>query len=222
MNIPSKCKVLGLGAGGHARVVLDAIREAQEQEIIGLIDFSESTIGNFVDGVEILGSEARLEELHQLGIRHVFNGIGGISNNTLHAEVYRRVARQGFEFITVVHPRATVSRQASIDSGAVLLAGAIVNSGTVIGANVIVNSNATIEHDCIIGNHAHVAPGAILAGNVKVGEGVHVGAGAIIRQGVVLENHAIVGAGAVVIKDVPAGVCVIGVPARPLYKYTVS
>jgi sugar O-acyltransferase (sialic acid O-acetyltransferase NeuD family) len=221
MNTSSKSRVLGLGAGGHARVVLDAILEGGEHEVVGLIDLSESTIGNFVEGVEILGSEAHLDELYQRGIRHVFNGIGGVSDNTLHADVYRRITRRGFEFITVVHPRATISKKVSIESGTVLLAGAIVNSGTIIGANVIVNTNATIEHDCIIGHHVHVAPGAILTGNVRVGDYAHIGAGAVIRQGVIVGNRAVVGAGAVVVKDVPAGICVTGVPARPYYKCTV-
>src|SRR5215469_3051338 len=142
MKATSNCPVLGLGAGGHARVVLDAIREANNYEVVGLIDLSESTSGRFVDGVEILGSEAHLGKLYQHGIRHVFNGIGGISDNTLHADVFRRISHHGFEFITVVHPKATVCKTVSIDAGSVLLAGAVVNAGSIIGTNVIVNTNA--------------------------------------------------------------------------------
>src|ERR1700750_2396 len=132
MKATSKCQVLGLGAGGHARVVLEAIRAAGEYEGVGLIDLSESTSGKFVDGVEILGSEARLEHFYQQGIRHVFNGVGGISDNTLHADVYRRVAQQGFEFITVIHPKSIVSKTVSIDAGTVVFAGVVVNAGSVI------------------------------------------------------------------------------------------
>ena len=217
MKANSQCQVLGLGAGGHARVVLDAIREAGGYEVVGLIDLSEATSGKFVDGVEIVGSEAHLEELYRQGIRHVFNGIGGISDNTLHADVYRRVGQQGFEFVTVVHPKATISKTVSIDAGSVLLAGAVVNAGCIIGTNVIVNTNATIEHECQIGHHVHIAPGAILAGKVRIGDHAHIGAGAIIRQGLTVGDQAIVGAGAVVVKNVPAGMCVIGVPARPYH-----
>lgn len=221
MKTASKCKVLGLGAGGHARVVVDAIREAGEYELVGLIDLSESKTGRFVDGVEILGSEARLEEFYRGGVRHAFNGIGGISDTTMHAEVYHRIVRKGFEFVTVIHPKATVSKTVTIEAGSVLLAGVVVNAGSTIGANVILNTNATVEHECQIGDHVHVAPGAILAGNVKVGDHAHIGAGAIIRQGIVIESRAIVGAGAVVVKNVSAGTCVVGVPARPYYKYAV-
>jgi FlaA1/EpsC-like NDP-sugar epimerase len=99
---------LGLGAGGRTRVFLDAIREAGEHKIIGIIDLSESTIGNFRDAVEIPGSEVALEELYQRDNRHVFNSIGEVSDNTLREEMYRRIAQKAF------YPSATVSKSASI------------------------------------------------------------------------------------------------------------
>lgn len=221
MRLTPKHKVLGLGAGGHARVILDAIRESDQYEVIGLLELSESKVGKFLDGVEILGSDLRLEEFYQRGIRYVFNGIGGISDNSLRAEIYDRLVQQRFEFVTVIHPKATIAKTVTIEAGSVLMAGSVVNSGSTIGSNVIVNTNATVEHDCQIGHHVHIAPGAILLGNVKVGDHAHIGAGAVIRQGLVVANYAIVGAGAVVVKNVPAGMCVTGVPAVPRYKYTV-
>jgi acetyltransferase-like isoleucine patch superfamily enzyme len=43
-----------------------------------------------------------------------------------------------------------------------------------------------------------------------------VGAGATIRQGIEIGAGAMVGAGAVVVRNVPAGVTVVGIPARPV------
>jgi hypothetical protein len=53
-----------------------------------------------------------------------------------------------------------------------------------------------VEHDCIVGDHAHVAPAAVLCGGVSIGESVHVGAGAIVLVGVKLGAGAVVAAGA--------------------------
>jgi dTDP-4-amino-4,6-dideoxygalactose transaminase/acetyltransferase-like isoleucine patch superfamily enzyme len=50
----------------------------------------------------------------------------------------------------------------------------------------------------------------------KIGNRVSIGSGAVIMGGVRIGDGASVGAGAVVTKDVPPGVCVVGVPARPL------
>ena len=48
------------------------------------------------------------------------------------------------------------------------MAGVVIQSGSVIGDNVIVNTNASVDHDCRIGQHVHLAPGVVVCGNVCV------------------------------------------------------
>ena len=59
-------------------------------------------------------------------------------------------------------------------------------------------------------------PGACIGGDVTIGDGVLVGANATILQGLTIGDDAMIGAGATVISDVPAGVTVVGTPARPV------
>ena len=49
-----------------------------------------------------------------------------------------------------------------------------------------------------------------------VGRGASIGAGAIILPGVTIGERAVVAAGSVVTRDVPPGIVVAGVPARPI------
>ena len=71
-----------------------------------------------------------------------------------------------------------------------------------IGDNVIVNTNASVDHDCRIGQHVHLAPGVVVCGNVCVEELGHVGAGAKILQSVRVGAHALVSAGTLVKSDI--------------------
>jgi acetyltransferase EpsM len=83
---------------------------------------------------------------------------------------------------------------------------------------VIINSSAVVEHECRIGDFAHVSSASALAGNVTVGEGAFLGVGARVLPGRRVGAWATVGAGAVVVDDVPDGLTVVGVPARPLVR----
>ncbi|MGE4416361.1 MAG: acetyltransferase, partial [Marinobacterium sp.] len=83
-----------------------------------------------------------------------------------------------------------------------------------IGKGVILNTGCSIDHDCTIGDCAHISPGARLAGGVKVGMQSWVGIGASVKQLINIGHQVTVGAGAVVLVDLPDGVTAVGVPAK--------
>lgn len=209
-------KVIGLGAGGHARVVIDAIRLSGAAEIVGLLDPRTELVGTELEGVRILGADDLLDRLRAQGVTHVFIGVGGTTDLSTRRRLFERAAAAGFEFVSAVHPSSVIAHSAVLGRGAAVLASAVINSGARLADNVIVNTGAIVEHDCIIGSHSHIATGARLAGAVEVGEGVHLGIGCSVRQSICIGNGALIGAGAVVIQDVPERTVVVGVPARVL------
>jgi UDP-perosamine 4-acetyltransferase len=213
--VPPK-PLLGVGAGGHARVVLEAVRLQGGYEALAFLDPRLELLGTSVLGVPITGDDSLLERYHADGVRDAFVGLGGAHDTRPRRRLCDLVVSSGFRLVTIVHPAAAVSESAELAGGATILAMAVVGAGARVGANAIVNSGAVVEHDCVLGDYVHVASGATLASEVVVGDGAHVGAGSVIRQGIRIGEGAIVGAGAAVIADVPDGVVVAGVPARIL------
>lgn len=209
-------QVVGLGAGGHAKVVIEVLRRMGRYEIVGLLDARRELWSTKISGVDVLGDDSMLPELKGRGISEAFIGVGTVGDAGPRRELYERVTRLGFQLVSAFDPAAVISASASIGAGPTVMAGAIINAHACLGDNVIVNTGAIVEHDCVVGDHAHIATGACLAGGVHVGRGAHIGLGAMIRQGIHIGEDAIVGAGAVVVRDVPNRIVVVGVPAKTL------
>lgn len=209
-------RVVGLGAGGHAKAVIESLRARGGYDIVGLLDPNRALWGEEVLGVRVLGDDRLLPEQYESGVHAVFVGLGGTGDNAPRRRLYETAKSHGLRVVPAVHPAAIVSASAVVGEGPAIMAGAVIGAAVRIGDNVVINTGAIVEHDCEIGDHAHVATGARLAGGVRVGEAAHVGLGASVREGVRIGVAAVVGVGAVVVDDVAAGAVVAGVPARPL------
>ena len=214
--MPEQVRVIGLGAGGHAKVVIETLAAMGGFETAGLLDPRRELAGTSVLGVPVLGDDELLGRQYDDGVTHAFIGLGGSGDTRPRRRLYELARSHGLQIVSAVHPRAVVSPSARIGAGASIFAGAVVNADATLGEDVIVNTGALVEHDCRIGDHVHVASGARLASGVTVDEGAHVGLGASIVQGVRVGAGSIVGAGAVVVRDVEPGVVTVGVPARVL------
>jgi sugar O-acyltransferase (sialic acid O-acetyltransferase NeuD family) len=200
-------KIAIIGAGGHAKVVADAILAAGAHHLVGFFDDDPSLKGECF-GHAILGPTETWQG------HAVDSFVIGIGDNAMRKKHFDQLSSAGAKLATVVHPRAVVASGVTLGAGTVALANAVINCDTLVGANSILNTSCTVDHDCIIGPHAHLAPGVNVAGQVRIGEGVLAGIGAKIVPQVSVGSWAIIGAGAVVIRDVAAGAKVIGLPAR--------
>jgi UDP-perosamine 4-acetyltransferase len=209
-------RVIGLGAGGHAKVVIDILSLIGDFDIVGLLDPKRDLWGTELLGVPVLGSDELLSEIQDQGVSHAFIGLGGSADTNPRRQLYEMACGRGLKIVNAVHPRAIIASSAEIGKGPTVLAGAVINAAARLGDNVIVNTGAIVEHDCAIGNHVHIATGARLASTVEIGSGAHIGAGATVRQGIAIGEGALVGAGAVVVNDVSPNTVVVGVPAHPM------
>lgn len=201
-----------LGAGGHARVLLDVARLCGRRVGV-LLDDNSALHGKQIDGVEVAGGIDDLSQ-YQPDKYLLVNAIGSAGVPKTRQIVQDRGDAAGFTYATLIHPSAVVSQAVEIGAGAQVLAGVVVGPGAVIGVGAILNTKASIDHDTVVGQQSHVAPGATVCGDVTIGSGCHIGCGATLIQGVRVGDNALVAAGAVVAGDVVAQGRVAGIPAR--------
>ena len=189
------------GAGGHGKVVWDAMQK------------SNLKCEGFID-------DQVLKEWMNLPV-FASSFLNDLSNIELHIAIGNCKAReevvnkfQNLKFVSICHPNAIISSRAKIEAGTFLAAGAIIGPDTKVGKHSIINHHAVIDHDCSVGDFCHIAPHVSLGGGVEVGQGVLIGAGAIVLPGMKIADYATVGAGSIVTNDIASGVTVVGSPAR--------
>lgn len=201
-----------IGGGDHARVLIDLIQQLGHT-ILFASDNDPIRHGTSIAGVMVKGDDSLIKEydLHKILL---VNAVGSISRPVARRSVYATFKDLGYQFISLIHPHAIISPSSQMGEGVQVMAGAVIQAGVVLDDDVLVNTNTTVDHDCLIGKHVHVAPGVTLSGKVRIGDASHIGTGASVIQGIRIGTDAVVGAGSVVICDVPDHATVVGVPAR--------
>jgi len=209
MNKP----VVLIGMGGHARVLLEALY-CSSVTVSGYVN--PTKIDSPDHAIEYLGDDDDFIVNSSPSNVLLVNGMGGVKSTTKRENIYKRYKKAGYHFATVIHPHSIIAQDVVIGEGCQVMAGVVIQLGSRFGENIIINTRAGIDHDCVIGSHAHISINSTLAGSVHVGERVYVGASATVIQGVKIGLGSVVGAGAVVISDVDSGDTVVGVPALRL------
>lgn len=143
-------------------------------------------VAGFIDDVH--QGEGILGDRTALGTRftpdtYVLAMAIGYSHLPARLELYRECVAKGFAFPALVHPRAYVSRHATIGDGCIVMAGANVDAFSTIKSISVLWPTSVVSHDCIVGANTFISPNATLCGFVSVGHSTFIGAGSVIVDG---------------------------------------
>lgn len=183
------------GYSGHAYVIIESLLDAG-YSIKGYFELSQVEKNPY--NLEYFGNEKEVPVQKIVGEDLVFPAIG---DTQIRKEMIHFFESLGLHQFAAVDPTANVSKTASIGHSSYVGKNVILNAQAAIGKGVILNSGSVVEHDCRVGDFAHMAPAAVLCGNVSVGAQSFVGANAVVRQNLEIGAEISVGAGSVVTKD---------------------
>jgi sugar O-acyltransferase (sialic acid O-acetyltransferase NeuD family) len=213
----AKLKLFGIyGAGGCGRGILPLARARLHSEPDHeLVFVDDGSAGTTINGHKVLGFD---EFAAADAERHVALAV---ADSRLRQRLAEKCATAGLHFFSVWASNAVRMDDVEIGEGALISPFVTLTSNIRIGAHFQANLYSYVEHDCVIGDFVTFAPRVACNGNVHIGDHAYIGTGAVLRQGrsgapLRIGEGAVIGMGAVVIRDVPPGVTVVGVPARPL------
>jgi sugar O-acyltransferase (sialic acid O-acetyltransferase NeuD family) len=188
-----KPRLILIGGGGHCASCIDVIEWEGKFEIAGIVDnnIAERTLL----GYSMLGGDDFLMQL-RASCDYALVTIGQIKSPSVRIRLYDYAKSLGFQFPTVISPRAYISRHATIGEGSIIMHDALINSRAVIGNNCIINSKALVEHDAQVEDHCHISTAATINGGCIVRKGTFVGSNAVTKECVQTRENDFIKAGA--------------------------
>jgi sugar O-acyltransferase (sialic acid O-acetyltransferase NeuD family) len=204
-------QLLILGTGKFAEELADLVSDLPNMTVAAFIEHSDpEQCKQKLVGLPVLWIETVLE----LASTHVVVSALTMQQSDPRVRIIEKIESYGIPFVSVIHPSAWISSTSSVGEGTILSVNTVVASHTRIGRHVRVNRGALIGHHNQLEDHVTVGPGAAIASSCRIGKGAYIGIGAAVREGITIGQNVLAGAGAVIIRDVPANVKVVGVPAR--------
>jgi sugar O-acyltransferase (sialic acid O-acetyltransferase NeuD family) len=207
--------MLVIGAGGHAKEVVEIIHRSYPEEEIFFFDNTDSAPAKFLNRFRIVSKEDEIREIFRSNPSFI-SAISGTRKKEIFLEKFHLL---GGRFAQVIAANALIgSFNVDLGKGLNIMQNVLVSNDVSIGDATLVNYGACIHHDCRIGKYCEISPRAQLLGGVKVGDYVTIGSGAIILPKITIGNNSIIGAGAVITGNVPDNVIVTGVPGKVVKK----
>jgi len=120
--------VIILGAGGHAKVVAEALK-LSERDILGFVTPDLKTGSEFC-GKKVLGDDDFIN-FYSPDEVELINGVGSLPRKYLRWEVADKIRKQTYRFTSIVHPNTVIASDISLDEGVQIMAGVIIQPGVI-------------------------------------------------------------------------------------------
>lgn len=158
-----KKRVAIIGAGGHGKVIADAILKSNSYELVGFVDAKLAIGTNVFGAFKVVATQENI----QLIIPQIDCFIIGIGSNEIR-EIVAASLPNNIEWATIIHPSASISLQTEIGEGSVILANSVINADSKIGRFCIIDSGSIVDHECEIGDFSHLSIGTCVGSNSKI------------------------------------------------------
>jgi len=185
-----------LGGGGHCKSCIDVIEQEGKYEITGVLD-SKELVGQKILNYDFIGTDDDIAKFVSEGYLFLIT-VGQIHTSSIRKKLFYLLREHSAQLVTVVSPRAYVSKHAQVGKGSIVMHDALINASTIIGENCIINTKALIEHDATIEDFCHISTAAVVNGGVDIKEGTFFGSNAVSKEYITLVKDTFIKAGSVV------------------------
>jgi sugar O-acyltransferase (sialic acid O-acetyltransferase NeuD family) len=195
-------RILILGGGGGAALVLDILSDTVLQQAIGILDNSPEIIGTDLMGVPVIGNfDLAIKLWHEKKFDALISTV--VKDIADRAAIFERFTQIGIPFTNVIASTANVRKKCQLGTGNLVVHGSYIATGVILGNNNFLAAGTYIEHHSIVGNHCTFGPRTSLSGRVKVADRVKFGTHVAVEPFIEIGTESVIASGVVLTCHVP-------------------
>jgi UDP-perosamine 4-acetyltransferase len=196
-------RVVIIGAGKGAEVVIDLLRDDLRKEIVGLVDDNLKEMPNYSFPILECSVEDFPDKIERSSFDTVIISFGADLRSMIKRyEVFKLYKSKGIKFTNVISSKASIKSGVIIGEGNLLGDNVYIGTMTEIGDNNSISYSAIIGHHNTIGSHNLIAPSVNTSGSVIIGDNCILPAGVNVINRVRIGNSCIFPIGYNVISDI--------------------
>lgn len=175
--------VIIIGTGKTAELVYEYLKDS-----FNILAFAETNPQELIFKDLPIFSLEKLNSLDKSSIK-LFVAVGFNKLNTIRKNLYFDLLDGGWDFISYIHPRATVGSTAKIGKNCIIMEENVIQDFTTIGDNNILWSGNHIGHHSTIGSHNFISSHVVICGNCTIGDNNFFGVNSCVGDNVSIGNY---------------------------------
>ncbi len=196
-------RVVIVGAGKGAEVVIDILLDDYDKQIVGLVDDNVLKMQNYEFPILHCKIADFPAVIDKNSYDTVIISIGAtLKSMQLRKEIFERYLAADIIFTNAIAKSAQIRRGVKIGTGNIIGADAYIGTLTRIGNNNSISYGTYIGHHNIIGSHNLLAPGLFTSGTVDIGDECIIPAGVVVRNCVHIGSRVIVPVGYAIVNSI--------------------
>ena len=160
-----------LGVGNNTIAYIDII-ESCGYKVSGLYHYNADKVGEAYHDKQVVGTHNDLLENRDLSDMAFAISIG---DNKLRYNISNEIRLRGGQIPTLIHPTASVSSYAKIESSVIIQAHSVVQGNTIVCKDTVISYHVGVTHGSIIKNGCYIASGAKIGANIYLDDFVFIG-----------------------------------------------
>lgn len=199
-------RVVIIGAGKGAEIVIDIFMDDKDKHVVGLVDSYEKEFLSYCYPLLPCSVYDFPEKIERNMYDTVILSIGStLQTMQFRKELFETYKSKGIKFTNAIGNNVNIRRAVKIGVGNVIAHNSYVGTGSVIGDNNMISYGLNLGHHCMVESHNLLGPGFTTAGCVDVGSECIIPTGVNTRSFVRIGNKVVLPVGYSVECDIADG-----------------